>query len=223
MPRNLLSPLVTRRAVGRATALGLAAAALGAFQPWARAKPPDVVDLGLAIHVAREGERAVVEDAFVERQVSTANRIFAPYGVTFARSEQHERGPLHARMETRADRDALGAFVRPRLINVFVVASLRDVDEPQRVRRGVHWRSTSHAPAHYVIVSRISFDAVLAHELGHFLGNRQHSDTPGNLMSYRHTDVLPFLDEVQQRRLRERLAIYLSTGELQQLEHQSER
>ena len=61
-------------------------------------------------------------------------------------------------------------------------------------------------------------EAVLAHELGHFLGNRRHSDTPGNLMSYQHTEVLPFLDEPQQRRLRERLAKYLRTGELRALE-----
>jgi hypothetical protein len=120
-------------------------------------------------------------------------------------------------METRADRDALGAFVRPLWINVFVVASLLDVDEAQRVRRGVHWHSTSHAPAHYVILSRISFDAVLAHELGHFLGNPRHSETPGNLMSYQHTDVLPFLDEAQQQRLHRSVAAYLRTGELRRL------
>jgi hypothetical protein len=36
-------------------------------------------------------------------------------------------------------------------------------------------------------------------------------------MSYQHTAELPFLDESQQRRLRESLAGYLRTGELQPL------
>ncbi len=170
--------------------------------------------LGLALHVAREEAGPVMEEAFIEQQVVTANRIFEPYGVQFARKERHERAPRHARMESRADRDALGAFVQPHLINVFAVASLRDVDEPERMRRGVHWHCRSHPPAHYVILSRLAFPAVLAHELGHFLGNRQHSKTPGNLMSYQHTDVLPFLDEAQQRRLRRSVEQFLRTGEL---------
>ena len=203
----------------RAAALGVSAAVAAALLPNANAASEcEAVRLGLSIHVAlEEGGSPVADEAFVERQVATANRIFAPYGVGFERVERHARDARHARMESRADRNALGAFVRPRLINVFVVASLRDVDEPERMRRGVHWRSTTHAPAHYVILSRISFDAVLAHELGHFLGNRQHSNTPGNLMSYQHTDVLPFLDEPQQRRVRERLAEYLRSEELRAL------
>src|SRR5262249_21843743 len=155
------------------------------------------VRLGLAVHIAREQGEPVAEEAFVDRQVATANRIFAPYGVEFERRERLEHDASAARMEARADRAALGAFVRPPWINGFVVAALADVDEPERIRRGVHWHSTRHAPAHYVILSRISFDAVLAHELGHFLGNPRHSETPGNLMSYHHTEVLPFLDPAQ--------------------------
>ena len=172
------------------------------------------VRLGLAVHVARLDNRAVVEEPFIARQIEAANRIFAPYGVAFERVESHVVSSRHARMETRADRHALGALVRRGVINVFMVASLRDVDDPARMRRGVHWRSVSHAPAHFVIVSAIAFDAVLAHELGHFLGNRRHSQTPGNLMSYHHTDVLPFLDTAQQRRLRITLRRYLRTREL---------
>lgn len=200
----------------RVALLGLAAAALGLAPP-ARAGEREVVRLGLAVHVAREEGEPVADEAFIQRQVDTANRIYAPYGVQFERRERHDRDARAARMETRADRDALGAFVRPHWINVFVVASLMDVDEAQRVRRGVHWHSTSHVPAHYLILSRISFDAVLAHELGHYLGNPRHSETPGNLMSYHHTDVLPFLDEGQQKRMRSSIAAYLRTAELRRL------
>ena len=212
MVRNPPAPVQTRRAV----ALALALTAWSAFSSPASAAERGPVRLGLAVHMARQEGLPVAEQAFVERQLAMANRIFARYGVAFEQRERHEGDDVAASMETRADRDALGAFVRPHLINVFVVASLLDVDEAQRIRRGVHWHSATHAPAHYVILSRISFDAVLAHELGHFLGNPRHSNTPGNLMSYQHTEELPFLDQPQQRRLRESLAAYLRTGELQQ-------
>ena len=214
MKRSGPARVVNRRTVNQVALLGLAA--LGGLAP-ARAGERELVRLGLALHVAREEGEPVADEAFLERQLETANRIFAPYGVQLERRERHDRDARAARMETRADRDALGAFVRPHWINVFVVASLMDVDEPRRVRRGVHWHSTSHAPAHYLILSRISFDAVLAHELGHFLGNPRHSETPGNLMSYHHTDVLPFLDPPQQQRLRRSVAAYLRTGELRRL------
>lgn len=210
------APRMDRRTVNGVALFGLAAA-LSSLLRRAGANEPKVVRLGLAVHIAREGGELVADEAFVDRQVATANRIFAPYGVAFERRERHERDAQAARMETRADRDALGAFVRPHWINVFVVASLLDVDEPQHVRRGVHWHSTRYAPAHYLILSRISFDAVLAHELGHFLGNPRHSETPGNLMSYHHTEVLPFLDAAQQRRLHQSVAAYLRSAELQRL------
>ena len=192
-------------------AVGLAPARL------ARAAEPPIVRLGLALHVPREAGAPVVDEPFLKRQLHTANRIFAPYGVAFEARERHEHDGAVAHVETRAQRDSFAALVRPHLINVFAVASLMDVDEPGRVRRGVHWHARSHAPAHYVILSGISFDAVLAHELGHFLGNREHSQTPGNLMSYQHTDVLPFLDETQQRRMHARIRRYLSSGELKRL------
>ena len=117
-------------------------------------------------------------------------------------------------METREDRDALGTRVHEGVINCFVVSSLRDVDEPERMRRGVHWHSTSVTGAHYVILSAIAEPFVLAHELGHFLGNPRHSHTPGNLMSYTRLEGLPFLDAVQQARVRRRLQRYLHDGEL---------
>jgi hypothetical protein len=216
-----------RGTVKRRALLGLAVAApaittLESLARPARASEREIVRLGLAIHIAREASGPVAEEAFVERQVETANRIFAPYAVQFERRERHEGDAGPTRMATRGDRDALGAFVRPHWINVFVVASLLDVDEPERVRRGVHWHSMSHVPTHYVILSRISFDAVLAHELGHFLGNPRHSETVGNLMSYHHTDVLPFLDPPQERRLHQSVAAYLQTGELRRLGAQRE-
>jgi hypothetical protein len=88
------------------------------------------------------------------------------------------------------------------------------VDEADRTRRGVHWRSTTHPGAHFVIVSSIAGVDVLAHELGHYLGNPEHSEVPGNLMSYEHTAAIPFLDEAQVVRLRRRLRTYVTSREL---------
>ena len=65
-----------------------------------------------------------------------------------------------------------------------------------------------------MILSAIAGPDVLAHELGHFLGNPAHSDVPGNLMSYQHTEALPFLDALQSSRLRRTLRRYLRTREL---------
>jgi hypothetical protein len=176
-----------------------------------------VLVLPLAVHVAQRQGTPVVDEPFVQRQLARANRIFAPYDIAFRVTERRKLPAEHARMQTRADRSALGAHVLPGVLNCFFVASLRDVDEPDRMRQGVHWRSRSHAPAHFVIVSAAAIDDVLAHELGHFLGNPRHSETPGNLMSYTRGEVLPFLDSGQLRRMRRRLRRYLREGELEPL------
>lgn len=184
----------------------------------ADAKPPASADaklltLPLLVHMAHEEGQPVADEAFLERQLARANEIFAPYGVRFSLREVVV-GPAPARMETRDDRSSLGAHVRPGVINCFVVASLRDVDEPSRMRRGVHWWSQHHKGVHYVILSAISEPDVLAHELGHYLGNPRHSDTPGNLMSYARGEGLPFLDEVQQKRVQAAIRRYVQSGEL---------
>ncbi len=166
------------------------------------------------MHVAERGGVPVVDDAFIADRIARANQIFAVRGVQFEVTSRKPLAERHAAMETRADRDALGAYFARGTLHVFCVASLRDVDEPERMRRGVHWRSTTHRGAHFVIVSAIAGVSVLAHELGHYLGNPEHSDVPGNLMSYEHTEVLPFLDEVQAARLRRRLKAYLASKEL---------
>ncbi len=169
--------------------------------------------LPIVVHVGREAGAPVVDEAFVTQQLARANTIFAPYGVGF-RLRQTIAGPDGARMETRADRDALGAHVRAGVINCFVVASLRDVDEPSRMRRGVHWHSKQHPGVHYVVLSAISEPEVLAHELGHFLGHPRHSDTPGNLMSYTPGEGPPFLDRAQVHRMHEAIRRYVRRREL---------
>jgi hypothetical protein len=172
------------------------------------------VTLPIALHVATSGGAPVVDEAFLTERIARANEIFAAYGVQFAVKDRKPLAERHAAMETRADRDALGEYFSRGTVHVFCVASLRDVDEAERMRRGVHWHSTTHAGAHYVILSSIAGVDVLAHELGHYLGNPEHSDVAGNLMSYEHTEVTPFLDDAQAARLRRRLQAYVSSREL---------
>jgi hypothetical protein len=157
----------------------------------------------LRLQVARAaGDPAVpaVTDAWLSDQIAVANTLFTPHGVGFAAVERRPLADAHAELETRADRHALGALLDPTRIDVFVVRSLRDVDDPSQMRRGVHWRPAGRPGAHFVVVSMISGPSVLAHELGHYFGN-PHSSTPGNLMSYQHGEGPPFLNAAQGRRI----------------------
>lgn len=178
-----------------------------------RAREP--IALTIDFQVVRVDGEPVVPREFVPERIAAANRIYEPYGVRFVQGRTLELAAEHAALETAADRDALGAKVRARVINCFVVRSLRDVDEPERLRRGVHWHSRAYPGAHYVILSSIAGPDVLAHELGHYLGNPKHSESPGNLMSYQRGDVsLPFLDDAQIRRVQRTIRGYLMSGEL---------
>jgi hypothetical protein len=212
MSRCALSRVVEALQV-RALARSAICAAIFVWNPVAHAD--QTVVLPIQVHVVHVDGRAVVPPEFVDRQFASANAIFAAYGVGFAHvAEPVALAAEHAALETRADRDALGAYVRRGAIHCFVVRSLRDVDDPSRMRRGVHWRSRTHAGAHYVVLSSIAGADVLAHELGHFLGNPSHSETPGNLMSYARGAVPPFLDARQQRRMRAAIRVYRRRGEL---------
>jgi hypothetical protein len=145
-----------------------------------------------------------------------ANRIFEDAGISFVLSGVRTMPAAHARLENRRDRHALGDLMHPDVINWFAVESLRDVDDPGRTRMGVHWRPAGHPGAHLVIVSARADADVLAHELGHFFGNREHPDTPGNIMSYRATPpgTLPFFDAAQKTRMRRFLRNFLRTSEI---------
>ena len=137
-------------------------------------------------------------DSQIAAFVASANRLFEAHGVGFDVGERVLLDDAHLRLETRADRHALGAFLDRARIDVFFVDSLRDVDDPPRLRRGVHWRPARRPGAHFVIVTRDSPPDVLAHELGHYFGN-PHSHTPGNIMSYDRGQAPPFFDEAQSR------------------------
>jgi hypothetical protein len=194
-----------------------ACAALLAVWPVPRplgAQPASIGTFPIAFTVALEGGAEVVTEAWLTERVAQAVAIFAPSGVTFVARERRTMPEEHARMEGRADRHALGGLLVERSINVLVVSSLRDVDDPSIFRQGVHWRSRTFPGTHYVILSRVSHETTLAHELGHFFGN-PHSDVPNNIMSYaRDGSVLPFFDDAQLGRIRGRARRFLRTGEI---------
>ena len=124
----------------------------------------------------------------------------------------------HAHLVTRADRTALADEMKPKVVNCFVVGTLMDIHTPGLACQGVHWRPRGHkkAPsgAHYVIVAAYAGKTVLAHELGHFFGNRTHPKTKDNIMSYNRGDQPPFFDAGQLKKIGRFLRRFLRSGEL---------
>lgn len=118
--------------------------------------------------------------AFIKTQLEQANLHHGPAGLGFQVVEvrTHDASTI----TTRDERDRLGHDRWQRgLIDVYVVSSLANVDEPGEIR-GVHWRSRKDRTRRWVILSRISPPRVLAHELGHYFG-LAHSTVPASLMN----------------------------------------
>ena len=175
------------------------------------------VRVGLSVAVAQVEGEAVVTSDWLDEQLAHATRAFRPYGVCFAIAHRRELPAEHGAMETRADRHALGGLLEPGRVNVFVVESLRDVDDPSVMRMGVHWRARGRHHGHYVIVAASAWQTTLAHELGHFFGNPHHP-TPGNLMSYEGRSETSGFDAAQGRRIAGHLRRFLRSRELAPLD-----
>jgi hypothetical protein len=179
----------------------------------ARADGP--VRVGIVFHVASSAQHHAPPDDFIRLQLQHANAIYRPLGFELLDAGREAVPERHAKLVTRTDRDELLPYARAGrgVVHCVVVATLMDVDEPGRERRGVHWRARRDA-RHLVILSTLAGPYVLSHELGHFFGNREHSQTAGNLMSYLWTDAQPFLDEGQQVKVKLTLQKMLATREL---------
>jgi hypothetical protein len=166
----------------------------------------------LRVSIVADAEgKPLANEEWLAAQVASARELFVPFGVDFARTDGLSLDARVAHVETRADRDAFATRTAPHVIDVFVVESLRDVDTPDRMRRGVHW----HAPsgAHYVIVVGTAPPTVLAHELGHYFGN-SHSQVVDNVMSYERSGAHVFFDADQGKRIAARARAYVRSGEL---------
>lgn len=177
-------------------------------------EPPLLPDLPILFSIAHLEGKAVVDDDWIERQVTWANHIYWPYGIVFKSVGKRPLNERHAKLETRQDRHDLTPEVVDGYINCFVVFSLRDVDDPSRYRQGVHWRPPGYGGKHFVVVSSIAGKTVLAHELGHFFGNHRHSDVRGNIMSYSRGDDPPFFDPLQVKKIHRTANRFIGSGEL---------
>ena len=184
----------------------------------AQKKEEPIPTLPIVVSVASEtgpdGAKPVQDAAWIDAQIARAERLFGGHGVHFEARPRRALDPKYARLETRADRDALAAELAPGVINVFLVSSLRDVDDPSRMRMGVHWRARKQLAKHYVIIAASAMPSTLAHELGHFFGNG-HSKVVNNVMSYERTDdELVFFDAAQGRKIKTFARMFVRTREL---------
>ncbi len=171
------------------------------------------VTIPLRFRVAEIDGVPVRDQAWIDSQVMAANRVFAPTGVQFESMGALALPERHARIMTVGDRHQLGRHIERALVNVFVVGSMVDINDGQTPRRGVHWRLPWRQEHHYLVLTAIGPPTTLAHELGHYFGNRMHSRIPGNIMSYNHGDQ-PAFSDVQQRKVVRAARRYLARREL---------
>ena len=124
----------------------------------------------LQIHIAGDDHGLVASPAWVAKQMSEANRHFLPLDVGFQLAGVDALSESAVHIETRSDRNAIAqGRLGGRLIHVFIVGQLDDVDVEGAIAYGVTWRRPKD-PRKFVIVSAQALERTLAHELGHFFG-----------------------------------------------------
>lgn len=159
----------------------------------------------LRLHVAEDADGTPVVDArWLLAQVEHANDVFADVAVGFEIDAVLPTNAKYERVLTRRDRDRLGRTSHDRrLIDVFVVAQLANVDDPGDIR-GVHWRDRAKRSDRWIILSAIAPPPVLAHELGHYFGV-PHTTAPKSIMNKTGSDPTPFAERrfapAEQRRI----------------------
>ncbi len=182
-----------------------------------RAEAP-IGTLPLSFAIAEEGGAPVVDDAWLAAEVTEANRLFSPQGLVVATLRTRALAGSFSALESGDDRDRLAAHREARVLNVFVVKSLRDVDDPRLLRMGVRWRLRRNLAVDYVILAASALPSTLAHELGHALG-LGHSSVVDNVMSYDRRDPMSVrFDDRQGRVMRAQARAMLRTKKLASLE-----
>jgi hypothetical protein len=126
--------------------------------------------LGIRLHVTASDEGFIAAPDWLAAQLAGANRHFAPLEVGFQVVGIDTLPASAAHIATRRDRDALSTGrLGGKVIHVFIVGQLDDVDQAGTTILGVTWH-TRKDDRKYVLVSTAGFARVLAHELGHVFG-----------------------------------------------------
>ncbi len=185
------APVAGAGAAVAGSAALVATTAPGAPKPIA---PP----LPLSIAVALADGKTAQTQAWIDAQIAEAQRLYNAFGVSFRKAAVRRLPARFAALETRKDRDALATQLEPGVINVFIVASLRDVDDPKLYRMGVHWAPNGDLKRQYVIVASEARKTTMAHEIGHFF-TLQHTSSADNLMSYVRTGAEVFMSAGQRQ------------------------
>ena len=178
------------------------------------AQPPSPTSVGVLFHVLQTPEGPIVDEEWLAARLARANELFVPAHIHFESMGTRPLDVRHRHLVTRRDRHALASGLRGMVINVFVVDTMQDVDDPDRMLRGVHWKLPGDHSRHWVILtaSRAS-PLTFPHELGHFFGNHRHSEVAGNIMSYS-AGRTPAFDADQLRIIRAELRRFRRRSEL---------
>ena len=204
----------TRPALG---AMGIAAlflvGAAGSVAPASADGPEAGAVIPLRFRVVHIGGRPTKSKRWLARQIRVANRVFAPTGLRFQAAGVAPLSGEHAVLDDRHDRNQLSRYLERGVVNVYVVGDMRDVDNQNEWRRGVHWRLPWQPDQHFLVLTSIAPPTTLAHELGHYFGNRRHRMIRGNIMSYDH-GPRPRFDPDQERRVRDTARTLLRSHQL---------
>ncbi|MET0594860.1 MAG: hypothetical protein ABW133_19320 [Polyangiaceae bacterium] len=173
---------------------------VASFDPTAIAADKEpLITLPVVVSAVYVDGTRVVDDAWIQKQWASVDKLYADFGIRFDRLPAKQVPATSARLETKEDRDALAAYFAEGVVNVFFVKALMDIDEIGRIRMGVCWRAPGNK--RFVAVASNAKPTVLAHELGHLLGNG-HSKVVDNVMSYDRTGAPVFFDATQKKTMR---------------------
>lgn len=141
----------------------------------------------LRLHITMDPNRKFNQEvSWLKDQIKTANHLFKKVEVCFIPKQIVKLPATHMQIKTRRHRTALGRHkngFKPRVIDLFIVSLLGDVDKKGEEIRGVHWRDPKDRKnKRWIFLSRIARSQVLAHELGHYF-SLPHSTYPASIMN----------------------------------------